>query len=183
MSGPRSSRLTDRPGVLTKLRQRGGSEEAGRFTRINSSHVCAAAATVSWMRSACPAKSGSKVHNTIPAWIAVHIVTQITQLCNHRQREILIGIEASHSGGLVLADLLFHLSGVGSREVPRVHKILCSQGGIRGQYCLFADTESPRLFQQPNGNSRAHDTRLPAANVWARVNARVRVAEVLHGPL
>lgn len=81
-------------------------------------------------------------------------------------------------GRLILTNLLLDFVTVRAYVGPRVDEILSSQARLRTKQVRLARSDSPCLFEKPDGNPRAHDARFAAAYTWVRVDVRERVSEV-----
>jgi hypothetical protein len=90
-------------------------------------------------------------------------VPKMPEFYYDRQSDVLVGIETSHSGSLVLDNLEIDFRGVRSHIGPCVYQILCAESGICREQCLLAGAETACLFEEPYWNACPDDARLTAA--------------------
>jgi hypothetical protein len=128
------------------------------------------------------------IRNRLPSPAALggrqHIMAQVAQGFHRWERKVLIGIAPRHLsrrfiGEDLLLDLFLVCTGIG----PRIGKILGPQCGIASQEVGFTGTQAPSLNQDPHGNTRADDTRLPSTNAWGTLNPGKCLPKVTGDPL
>jgi hypothetical protein len=113
------------------------------------------------------------------------IVAQAPQFHYYLERDVFVAVEAGQgvSGGLICMNLRIDLRRMSARVVPRIHKILRTQGRIGGQQSLLGGAQPPRLFEQPDGDAGPDDTRFTPTDVVARIDPGEGVTKILNYPL
>src|SRR2546427_4179343 len=81
---------------------------------------------------------------------------------------------------LVCFDLGVYLRAVRANEVPGIRQIPHSQGGIVSEEVSFAGAKTPRLFQEPNGDSSARDASHTTHNTGLAFYSGKVVATISH---
>src|SRR5450756_127314 len=66
-----------------------------------------------------------------------------------------------------------------SHVSPGVDEVFGAQCRVGSQKLIFAHAQTARLFQHPDGNTRANDARLATANSRGRIDSGRRIVQVL----
>lgn len=109
-----------------------------------------------------------------------YIVPPSSQLFHNRLGEVLIGIQFGQGSSiLVIANLKFDFPSVRPHVRPRLDEVFGPQCWIAAQEIGFTDPESAGLFQNPDGNPSADDTRLTAADPRSTLDPRKRIPQIM----
>ena len=129
--------------------------------------------------------SGHLEHNVVRSLLAsfpsfldrCDVVAKLAKPLDNGEREVLVGIEASHCpSALVVANLLFDFLAVRSHVRPSVGQIFRPQRGITAQNFSVLNTLSTHRLQDPHRYPRADDARFAPAHACRALNSGKRIA-------
>lgn len=112
------------------------------------------------------------------------IVADPTQRFHDRKGNVFVGEQARHwrLRALVFADLLIDLVAVRAHVCPGTGQIFRPERWIQPEQLGLGRPEPPCLLQYPDWDARADDDRLAAAHAIDRIDARIRIAQLLRYP-
>ena len=108
-------------------------------------------------------------------------MAQPPEFCDDEKREVLVGVQPGHGSRiLVVANLLLDFKTMGAHIRPGVGEVFGTQRRVRAQNVFFTRALAAQLFQDPDGNARADNTRLASADSRCGLDARKGAVQVLH---